>query len=140
GGQLPGSPWTLDDGDEIVINVCSYLGKTLDFSLANANGTCNQGKITLNGTPPPVIISAFGTTITEAADLDIPTAYIDTGLLVTYCGYVPEPEDHEPTVEVPCGGRYYGLTAQPDWVDVVHCNEASDTSEIIYRTWEVFNK
>src|SRR5690606_26581391 len=84
--------------------------------------------------------SAFGTTILEAADLDIPTALIDTGLLVTYCGYIPNPEEHTPLIEVSCNGRYSGLTAQPDWVEVFPCSELNDTSEIIYRTWEVFNK
>ncbi|WP_236981094.1 hypothetical protein, partial [Membranihabitans maritimus] len=80
GGQL-GDTWRLENSDDLInLNVCDYLGTELIFSLKNEKGECNQGKITLNAAPPPVLTSAFGTTITEASDLDLPTARIDTGL------------------------------------------------------------
>uniref|UniRef100_UPI001F15B1C0 hypothetical protein n=1 Tax=Membranihabitans maritimus TaxID=2904244 RepID=UPI001F15B1C0 len=120
------------------VNICDYLGKKLTVRISNGISTC-ETMLIFDKVAEPILTSAFGTTINEASDLDIPTARIDTGLLVTYCGYVPEPSDHEPGVEVPCGRSYQGLAAQPDWIEVINCNEASDTSEIIYRTWEVFN-
>uniref|UniRef100_UPI001F17EAEC Ig-like domain-containing protein n=1 Tax=Membranihabitans maritimus TaxID=2904244 RepID=UPI001F17EAEC len=138
----------LSDFDYILenVDVCDYLGSTLTVRITNRYGSCESNLI-LDDTVSPILTSAFGTTIHEASDLDIPTARIDTGLLVTYCGYVPVPEDHEPTVINPCStmntrssSTSYSVRAQPDWVEVIHCNEASDTSEIIYRTWEVFNK
>ncbi|WP_236981133.1 hypothetical protein, partial [Membranihabitans maritimus] len=83
------------------VNLCDYLGAGLEVSVGNELGSCTS-TLLLDENGSVEMISAFGTRIDEASDLDIPTARIDTGLLVTYCGYVPSPEDHEPLVIIPC--------------------------------------
>src|SRR5690606_24674898 len=140
-GGLVWSATGLRNNDFILegFDLCAYLGQTLEIEITNGLGSCRT-TLNLDRNSGLNMTSSFGTNILEAADLDIPTALIDTGLLVTYCGYIPNPEEHTPLIEVSCNGRYSGLTAQPDWVEVYPCSELNDTSEIIYRTWEVFNK
>ncbi len=140
GSGMRNNDFILED-----VNLCSFQGQSLEIVISNGISTCRM-TLHLDRNAPLAMTSAFGTTVTEAADLDIPTAYIDEGLLVTYCGYVPDPEDHRPQVTEPCQsidrsrGQAFDVQVQPDWIEILHCTEASDTSKIIYRTWEVFNK
>src|SRR5690606_35402639 len=73
-------------------DLCAYLGQTLEIEITNGLGSCRT-TLNLDRNSGLNMTSAFGTNILEAADLDIPTALIDTGLLVTYCGYIPNPEE-----------------------------------------------
>lgn len=120
------------------IDLCNYRGQTLHIRISNEEGTCATNILIPTETTVQ-LNSAFGNSAT-LEQFGIPTGRITDGKLVTYCGYVPDPELHRPEVNVSCGGSYYHLTAQPDWIMPVPCSEDSDTSEIIFRTWEVFNK
>ena len=134
GGELPGWPKTFDDPDTTAIwPVCDYLGKKLSFSVENKVGKCNLGWVDLNGTPAATLTSAW-------KDSDS-RPHVSDNKMVVYCGMVPSPSSHRPTVQSPCGGRTTGLKTQPDWVmmpENSNCGE-NDTAEIIWRTWEVFD-
>src|SRR5690606_7840690 len=122
--------------------LCNFLGRQITLRVSDGEVTCDSTLI-LDNSIDLFLISAFGSTVNEASDVDLPTAYIDTGLLVTYCGYVPDASQHKPQVLNPCNPDRvgsYDIQVQPDWIMPVHCNENSDTAEIIFRTWEVFNK
>ena len=139
-GSLISSAQGLRSTDYIMENIdlCTYRGQTLRIRVSNELGIC-ESNILIPAETTIELTSAFGNTA-NLENLDLPTGRLTDGKLVTYCGFVPDAYLHTPTVSVSCGGSYKDLQVQPDWVDVYHCNEASDTSEIIYRTWEVFNK
>ncbi|WP_236971163.1 hypothetical protein, partial [Membranihabitans marinus] len=145
-------------GQDVYIDMCPLLGKTLSFSVSNASGTCTNGEIRVNGLPPVVLTSRFqhdvtglpthgGSYVTSASGIsEAKTAGVRRGKVVTYCGMVPSASNskYQPVVSVPCAGNrgsgYYGLAVQPDWIMPISCNEENDTAEVIFRTWEVFNK
>ena len=125
--------FTFASADQTVTwNVCSYIGKDLAYSVKNTVGTCDKGVLTLSGTPSIVLVSAFGTSVTGDN--------VDTGKINVYCGQIPSPSTHVPTAVSPCGGRVSKPKVQPDWIMPYHCNIDSDTSEVIIRTWEVYDK
>src|SRR5690625_689328 len=111
--------------------VCNYLDRRLEFSASNSVGNCNRGFIDVNGTPPPVLTSAW-----QDGDPDLS---IGNNKKVVYCGNVPAPDTHRPDVSTPCGGSYTGPTAMPDWVEVNACGD-SDTAEVILRHWEATSR
>ena len=88
--------------------------------------------INLNGTPGVVLTSALGTKLTGIN--------ISEGKIYVYCGQVPAPSAHVPTATTPCGGSASTPKVQPDWVMVTPCDEVSDTAEMIFRTWESYDK
>ncbi|GAA5220822.1 hypothetical protein GCM10025777_14520 [Membranihabitans marinus] len=157
GGQGTSYEFVTED-DDIYIDMCPLLGKTLSFSIENSLGICTNGEIRVNGLPPVVLTSRFqhditdlpthdGDYITDDSDIEeVVTAGVRRGKVVTYCGFIPSADnpDYRPVVSVPCSGNrssgYYGLAVQPDWVMPFPCSEDNDTSEVIFRTWEVFNK
>ncbi len=131
--------------DDLILpdfDICPYFAKTLTVEINNGVGTC-IGKMRINNTPPVLLTTRFEEGQT-GAQYGLPTAQVSNGKLVTYCGYVPSPSRHTPIVTVPCenslGDGAYGLTTQPDWIMPRLCDLTNDTAEIIYRTWEVFNK
>src|SRR5690606_21173336 len=98
--QWGGAIWSYEFADETSTtswNVCSYLGKSLSYTVTNAQGTCTQGVVNLSGTPAAVLTSAYGSRLTGAN--------IDTNKINVYCGYVPLPSSHIPSAVSPCGGR-----------------------------------
>src|SRR5690606_1628317 len=128
----------LGDADtSVFLDVCKYLGTTLQFSVTNViNGTqqtCNLGQMILNGTPGVVLTSGLGTKVTGE--------HVDTGKINVYCGTViPTSGNYVPTATAPCGGRATAPVAQPDWIMPFPCNVESDTAEVIFRTWESYDK
>src|SRR5690625_2502787 len=64
--------------------VCNYLDRRLEFSASNSVGNCNRGFIDVNGTPPPVLTSAW-----QDGDPDLS---IGNNKKVVYCGNVPAPD------------------------------------------------
>src|SRR5690606_6462143 len=66
--------------------------------------------------------------------------HISDGKINVYCGNIPEPTEHTPMVTDPCSGRSYQATVQPDWVMPFACDVESDTAEVIFRTWEAYDK
>ena len=126
------------DATEVdTINVCRYLGTTLEFTVTNTIGgtqqICRLGEMILNGTPGVVLTSALGTTVTGIN--------VDTGKINVYCGEViPTSGVYIPTATAPCGGRATAPVAQPDWIMPFPCNIESDTAEVIFRTWESYDK
>src|SRR5690606_23545810 len=129
----------LEDADTTVfLDVCGYLGTTLQFSVSNViNGTqqaCNLGQMILNGTPGVVLTSGLGTKVTGV--------HVDTGKINVYCGtVVPTTTNNDlPTATAPCGGSATAPKVQPDWIMPFPCNVDSDTAEIIFRTWESYDK
>src|SRR5690625_2124847 len=118
GGTLPDFPITLDDpNEEYTMDVSSYLGQTLEFSVTNDAGRCRLGVIEINGAPAPNLESAWSS--------DDPRANVGDGKILVYCGNVPSPDEHRPDVHMPCGGSYTGPVAMPDWVDVYKIGRAS---------------
>src|SRR5690625_3307797 len=115
-----------DTDDTYEWDVCSLLDQSLEFSASNSLGNCNRGWVDLNGTPPPVLTSAWA-----AGDAD----HIGDGKIIVYCGNVPVPNDHIPSVDVPCGGSASVPQAMPDWVETNSCGD-NDTAEVILRHWE----
>src|SRR5690625_6143431 len=91
------------------MDVSSYLGQTLEFSVTNDAGRCRLGVIEINGAPAPNLESAW--------NLDDPRANVGDGKILVYCGNVPSPDEHRPDVHMPCGGSYTGPVAMPVWVD-----------------------
>src|SRR5690625_4336958 len=129
GGALPGFPITLNDpNEEYMMDVSSYLGQTLEFSVSNSMGRCRLGVIELNGAPGPVMESAWRD--------DDSRPNVGQGKMIVYCGNVPAANTHRPDVHMPCGGTYSGPVAMPDWRDVNACGD-NDTAEVILRHWEV---
>ncbi|GAA5225311.1 hypothetical protein GCM10025777_59420 [Membranihabitans marinus] len=144
--------------DLVSWNTCGYSGQVVDFTVTNQMGSCTEGMVRIQSTPSLNLTSRFqhditdlpthdGDYITDDSDIDeVVTAGVRRGKVVTYCGYIPSADnpDYRPVVSVPCaGGRgsgYYGLSVQPDWIMPIKCDEENDTAEIIFRTWEVFNK
>src|SRR5690606_9987374 len=52
--QWGGAIWTYEfaNADETTLwNACSYLGKSLSYTVTNSQGTCTQGVMNLSGTP-----------------------------------------------------------------------------------------
>src|SRR5690606_32466258 len=95
--------------------------------------TCNPGQVILNGTPARVLTSGMGTKVTGVP--------VDTGKINVYCGtVVPTARDYIPTATAPCGGSATAPVAQPDWIMPFPCNIESDTAEILFRTWESYDK
>ena len=139
-GGLIWSGQNLDNTDFILENMdlCDFQGQSMNIRISNEMGTC-ESKLLIPSESGIRLTSAFGPT-TTLDSLGLPTGRMTDGKLVTYCGFIPDANLHRPAVSVSCGGRYKGLAAQPDWIDVYPCNVDSDTSEVIYRTWEVFNK
>ncbi|MBY5957951.1 T9SS type A sorting domain-containing protein [Membranicola marinus] len=115
-------------------NVCSYLGKSLDYSVTNNVGTCNLGKINFNGTPNAVLTSAFGNKSPWTGE------NASEGKVNVYCGYIPAPSSHVPSAVSPCGGRVSAPKVQPDWVMMPNACGEGDTAKVIHRTWEVYDK
>src|SRR5690606_29234042 len=113
-------------------DACEFLGRSIDFSVENSYGHCSQGRMYLGQSP--------GLTMTSALQPDPNNPAVDTGKIFVHCNNIPSPKDHIPMVTEPCFGRPYTPTVQPDWIVPVPCNVDSDTAEIIFRTWEVFNK
>src|SRR5690606_35863820 len=103
-----------------------------EFSVSNHLGTCNQGQMRISG--------QTGLTLTSALQPNPENPAIGTGLLYVYCGNVPSPEEYRPTTTAACGGGATTPRAQPDWIMPITCSEESDTAEIIFRTWESFDK
>ncbi len=139
GGLVPGWPHTFEyPSTTYSWAACNYQEQNLEFSVTNNLGTCHQGQIRLNGSP--------GVFLTSAMQPDAELPAIDTGLLYVYCGNVPAPEEYIPGVVVPCSGGigvrsgYSVPRVQPDWIMPIPCNEESDTAEIIFRTWESYDK
>ncbi|MBY5959478.1 DUF285 domain-containing protein, partial [Membranicola marinus] len=135
GGVLPGFPFTFTALEDVLEwDVCAYLGKTLQFSVTNGAGTCDLGYINLNGAPGVGLTSAFGNQKPwlgdDAAD----------GKINVYCGQIPDPSAHVPTTTTPCGGQASVPKVQPDWVMTIPCDEVNDTAEVIFRTWESYDK
>ena len=130
GGSI--TTFVFQDGTQTVEwSACSYLGKSLSYTATNSAGTCTQGVMTLSGTPSLILTSNFtGRT----------GANTDTNKIVVYCGAIPVPSSHIPSVVSPCGGSASTPRVQPDWIMPVPCNVESDTAKIIFRTWEVYDK
>ncbi|MBY5956811.1 T9SS type A sorting domain-containing protein [Membranicola marinus] len=113
-------------------NLCSYLGKTLDVVITNGLGTCTT-VLDLNKNGNLVMTSALQPGIDPA---------IAEGKINVYCGKVPDPSKYQPTAINPCTGQSFKPQVQPDWVMIepYTCDTESDTAEVIFRTWEVFDK
>src|SRR5690606_3470737 len=137
-GGLAFPEFILYADDTYMLNVCNYLGKTLQFSvsttsLEGAKYTCNLGQMILNGTPGVVLTSGLGTTVTGPN--------VGYGKINVYCGTnVPTTGPYIPTAVSPCGGRATAPVLQPDWVMPYPCNIESDTAKVVYRTWESYDK
>src|SRR5690606_15182098 len=107
--------------------------KTLRFSVETSGGICTLGAMILNGTPGVVLTSGLGTKVTGV--------HVDTGKINVYCGtVVPTTMNYIPTATAPCGGSATAPKVQPDWIMPFPCNVDSDTAEIIFRTWESYDK
>ncbi|MBY5959577.1 hypothetical protein KUV50_15600, partial [Membranicola marinus] len=133
GGVLSGFPVELADADAThTWNVCSYLGKNLDYSVRNDVGNCTQGVINLNGTPGVVLTSALGTKVTGP--------HVTDNKINVYCGSIPAPSMHVPTASAPCGGSATAPKVQPDWVMMPNACGEGDTAKVIWRTWESYDK
>src|SRR5690625_5374705 len=69
---------------------------------------------------------------------DDPRPNVSKGKMVVYCGQVPDPLEHVPFAESPCGHELTGPNNQPDWSTHFECGD-SDTAEVILRNWEVMD-
>src|SRR5690606_9002623 len=133
GGPIRTFNWNNINNSTRTQNVCSYLGKTLRFSVETSGGICTLGSMILNGTPGVVLTSGLGTKVTGE--------HVDTGKINVYCGTViPTSGNYVRTATAPCGGRATAPVAQPDWIMPFPCNVDSDTAEVIFRTWESYDK
>ncbi|GAA5220502.1 hypothetical protein GCM10025777_11320 [Membranihabitans marinus] len=123
-------------------DLCNYRGQILTVQISNPISSC-QSSLFIPQSSSIVLTSDFQSSKT-AGDYDLPTAGLSRGKIVTYCGYIPDASLHTPSVTVSCnegrGPGYYGLAVQPDWIMPISCTEDNDTAELIFRTWEVFNK
>ncbi|GAA5221487.1 dockerin type I domain-containing protein [Membranihabitans marinus] len=121
------------------ISLCSYVGQSLTVEIDNGIPGC-VSNLNFTTFPKVSLHSAFHN---NAAFPNIPTYQVSRRKLTTYVGLVPSPDSHRPTVSVPCnpggGLGYYGLESHPDWTVGRPCDDNTDTAEVIYRRWEVFN-
>src|SRR5690606_21601397 len=62
------------------------------------------------------------------------------GRINVYCGDIPSPTKYALRASATCGGWATAPTAQPDWIMPFPCTPANDTAEVIYRTWESYDK
>lgn len=153
GGLLSGWPQTFYASSDIYEwEVCAYLGQKLQFSVENKIGQCSNGWMDLDQMPGMVLTTRLTDDrpwVDKYAEIGEKgksygsgeLLWMGSGKMVFYCGE-PIPVIR-PEVTTPCGGRYTGPKMQPDWVMMPvndGCKGVNDTAEIIYRTWEVYDK
>jgi len=95
----------------VTMNICNNLGNRLDFNVKNSRGTCNDGIINLNNTPPLIMTSAYqsgGNTLINTRSSKVITGpHISQSKINVYCGQIPDPSDHIPAAEDVCTGKTY---------------------------------
>lgn len=124
-----------------VFNACEYLGRELTYSIANDAGICTDGRLLFPDNPPIFIESAWQNSFFQSLNNSGKSGQnISTGKIVVYCGQIPSPDNHIPSVISPCDNNSYQITNEPDWIMPFSCDHNGDTSKIILRTWEVFDK
>ncbi len=131
-GGVIGEYELVDFCDTDTMIVCANLGTEIEFSVANSLGSCAKGFMRLNGTPGVVLTSAMAPDTTNPA--------VTHGRINVYCGDIPAPADYVPTAVSPCGGRATAPQVQPDWIMPFPCDVENDTAEVIFRTWESYDK